>query len=210
MPIPVHSGSTAFDENDNLSVSSVTRKLSLINSSSGEYCFSENLIPSGKTNLCSCVIVINPFILIDTLLAVNISEAVSKGDLDGLNLILQNLNTTPKQFTSPYGNLLHISASLSKFEDFKKILHWSGIDINSQNPIDGSITLHIATKLSRYDIIEYLLSLSEIDDTLKDKEGKTCFDYCKNKSIINLFERKKLTRVNLIFKLFYFRFKKCL
>lgn len=126
------------------------------------------------------------------MLAVNISEAVSKGDLDGLNLILQNLNTTPKQFTSPCGNLLHISASLSKFEDFKNILLWSGIDSNSQNPIDGSTTLHIATKLSRYDIIEYLLSLPLIDDTLKDMEGKTCFDYCKNKSIINLFERKKI------------------
>ena len=117
----------------------------------------------------------------------NISEAVSKGDSENLSLILRNLNTDPFQFSSPCGNLLHISASLSKLEDFKRILKWSEIDINSQNALDGSTALHIATKLSRYDIIEYLLSLPGIDDTIKDKERKTCFDYCKNKSIINLF-----------------------
>ena len=126
----------------------------------------------------------------ETLLAVNISETVSKGELEGLNRILQNLNTSAKQFTSPCGNLLHISASLSKFKDFKKILLWSGIDPNSQNPHDGSTTLHIATRLSRYDIVEYLLSIPEINETIKDKEGKTCSDYCKNKSILNLFECK--------------------
>lgn len=125
-------------------------------------------------------------------MAVNISEAVSKGDLDGLNLILQNLKSSAKQFSSPCGNFLHISASLSKFENFKKILNWSGIDVNSQNPLNGLTTLHIATRLGRYEIVEYLLSLPEIDDTIKDKEGKTCFDYCKNKSIINLFDSNNI------------------
>lgn len=45
------SKSSNFDESDNLSVSSVTRRLSLLNSSSGEqhqpFTEPENLIPSG-------------------------------------------------------------------------------------------------------------------------------------------------------------------
>lgn len=132
------------------------------------------------------------------MLAVNISEAVSKGDLEGLNQIILNLNTSAKQFTSPCGNLLHIAASLSKFEDFKNILNWSGIDVNIRSFSDGSTALHIATKLSRYDIIEYLLSLPDINDTIKDKEGKTCTDYCKNKAILNLFECNQLKYVSFV------------
>ena len=92
-------------------------------------------------------------------------------------------------FTSPYGNLLHIAASLTTLEDFKKILFWSGLDPNSVNSNDGSTTLHVAVRLNRPDIVEYLLSLNDIDDTLKDIEGLSCVDYChKNKQLYKLFE----------------------
>ena len=130
------------------------------------------------------------FFILDTLMAVNISEAVSKGDLESLGSILFNLSTTAKKFISPYGNLLHISASLAKLDHFKKILDWSNLSVNIQNPQDGSTALHIASRLGRYEIVEYLLSLKEIDDTLIDNDGRTCLDCCKNKQIKNLIECK--------------------
>lgn len=124
-------------------------------------------------------------------MAVNISEAVSKGDLASLSKILEDLNTSPLDFISPYGNLLHISVSLSPAEDFKRLLIWSKLDPNSVNSNDGSTTLHLAVRLDRPDIVEYLLSLTEIDDTIRDIEGFTCVDYCrKNRQLYKLFEGK--------------------
>lgn len=123
----------------------------------------------------------------------NISEAVSKGDLEALNKIFNDLNTTAKDFTSPYGNILHIAASLAKLEDFKLILSKFALDPNSTCAQDGSTPLHVATKLNRADIVEFLLSLKDINDTIKDNDGLTAVDYCtktKNPSIITLFERK--------------------
>lgn len=125
----------------------------------------------------------------DTLLAVNISESICKGDLEDLELLLKNLNTTPKEFSSTFGNILHISVSIAKFDNFKTIFKWSGLDPNAQNVNnDGSTPLHLAVRLCRQDIIEFLLSLEEIDDTIKDFSGKTSLDYCTNKQIKNLFE----------------------
>lgn len=108
--------------------------------------------------------------------------------MDNLELILKDLKVTPKQFKSPYGNLLHISTSLAKLDDFKKIIKWSGLSVNEVNLNDGSTPLHLATRLNRYEIVEYLLSLPEIDDSIKDHDGKTCLDYCKNKPFVNLIE----------------------
>lgn len=127
---------------------------------------------------------------VDTLLAVNISEAISKGDLNYLSMILKDLNTTPLEFTSPYGNLLHIAASLASLEVFKRILVWSGLSPNSVNYNDGSTALHLAVRLKRPDIVEYLLNLKDIDDTIKDIEGLSCVDYCrhKNKQLFKSFE----------------------
>lgn len=137
--------------------------------------------------------------LLDTLLAVNVSEAVSKGDLASLSKILDDLNTSPLDFTSPYGNLLHISASLSTLEDFIRILIWSKLSPNSVNSNDGSTALHLAVRLNRQDIVEYLLSLTDIDDTIRDIEGLTCVDYCrKNRQLYKLFEGKIRTNITTI------------
>lgn len=123
------------------------------------------------------------------MLAVNISEAVSKGDIESLSTIFKDLNTSSLDFTSPYGNILHISVSLASLEDFKRILVWSGLSPNSINTNDGSTALHLAVRLNRLNIIEYLLSLKDIDDTVKDIEGLTCVDYChKNKQLYKLFD----------------------
>lgn len=132
---------------------------------------------------------------LDTLLAVNISEAVSKGDLSSLSKIFEDLHTSPLDFTSPYGNILHISASLSTLEDFKNLLIWSKLSPNSVNSNDGSTTLHLAVRLNRQDIVEYLLTLTDIDDTMRDIEGLTCVDYCrKNRQLFKLFEGKEKVR----------------
>ena len=123
-------------------------------------------------------------------MAVNISEAVSKGDIDSLTKIMSDLKTMATDFTSPYGSLLHISASLAKLDDFKRIFIKLSLDPNSTSAQDGSTPLHIASKLNRPDIVEYLLSLKEINDTIKDREGLTAIDYClKNTFIVGLFER---------------------
>ena len=62
---------------------------------------------------------------------------------------------------------------------------------NSVNANDGSTALHVAVRLNRSEIVQFLLGLKDIDDTIKDIEGLTCVDYChKNKQLLKLFEGK--------------------
>ena len=182
MPIPI-------EIDDNLSVSSVTERIKNIKSSESNDFDFHFLTPSGNHNNYD---LLHSTHKLDTLIELNISEAISKGDLAALEkILLTDLKTTPKNFQTPAGNLLHLAVSLARVDDFRKIFHWLQINPNEQTSKDGSTPLHLAVRLNRLEIVEFLLELPEIDDTIKDFDGKTCLDYCRNRTIKTLFESKR-------------------
>ena len=186
---PPPSISKSQDSNDNLSISSITRKIAHLsnnNSQEDDNCDGDDYAPSGNntsTNNNNTIL-----LHLETLLAVNISEAICRGNLQDLELILKGLQLTPNNFDSSYGNLLHIAASLAPLDTFKRILQWTELSPNSRSSQDGSTVLHIVTKLDRLEIVEFLLSLPEIDDGITDNQGKTCIDYCTSKRCKQLFQ----------------------
>lgn len=204
---PPPSVSKSQDSNDNLSISSITRKIAHLsnnNSQEDDNCDGDDYAPSGNNNNNNNTMTDNNnnnniLLLLETLLAVNISEAICRGNLQDLELILKGLQLTPNNFDSSYGNLLHIAASLAPLDTFKRILQWTELSPNSRSSQDGSTALHIVTKLDRLEIVEFLLSLPEIDDGITDNQGKTCIDYCTSKRCKQLFQStSRIQKLNIL------------
>jgi ankyrin repeat protein len=51
-------------------------------------------------------------------------------------------------------------------------------------PGSGTTPLHLAASLGRADVANLLLEQDEIDDSLRDINGKTCRDVAKGKDVI--------------------------
>lgn len=68
----------------------------------------------------------------------------------------------------------------------------NGLDINSQD-VDGNTPLHLAAAASRYNVVKYLLSLPEINDTIINADKKQPVELARDANIAQLmqFERAK-------------------
>lgn len=53
-------------------------------------------------------------------------------------------------------------------------------------PASGTTALHLAASLGRADVINLLLEQEDIDDTLRDSNGKTCLDVARGKDVISV------------------------
>jgi hypothetical protein len=59
------------------------------------------------------------------------------------------------------------------------------ISVNGVHPPgSGTTPLHIAASLARVDIVKLLLEQDDIDDTLRDDQGKTCRDVAKSRDVV--------------------------
>lgn len=121
---------------------------------------------------------------VDALLAVRLSEAIKNDDLVGVKKALQG--SPLSEYRSQFGSILHLAASFSSTKTFAELL-LDGIDVNCQNA-EGQTALHIAARLGRQEIAELLLSRDEIDDTIRDKDGRTPVEIAKNRQIASVFE----------------------
>jgi oxysterol-binding protein 1 len=119
---------------------------------------------------------------VDALTAVRISEAIKNDDLITIRKSLPSVST----YRSQFGTVLHLAASFGSTKTFDELLS-EGIDVNCQN-IDGCTALHVASRLGRQEIVELLLCQEEIDDTIKDKEGKSPLEIAKSRQISSVFE----------------------
>jgi oxysterol-binding protein 1 len=55
-------------------------------------------------------------------------------------------------------------------------------------PGSGTTPLHLAASIGRADIVNLLLDQEEIDDSLRDKDGRTCKEVAKGKAVIKIIE----------------------
>lgn len=121
---------------------------------------------------------------VDALQAVRLSEAIKNDDLAAVRKALHN--TSLAEYRSQFGSILHLAATFSSTKTFAELLG-ERIDVNCQNA-EGQTALHIASRLGRQEITELLLSRDEIDDTIRDKDGRTPLDVAKNRQISSVLE----------------------
>jgi ankyrin repeat protein len=74
-------------------------------------------------------------------------------------------------------------------ETISLLLSNRAISPNSIHPANsGTTALHLAASLGRADVVKVLLEQPDIDDTIKDFQGRTCLEVAKGKSVTKLIE----------------------
>jgi len=53
-------------------------------------------------------------------------------------------------------------------------------------PASGTTALHLAASLGRADVVNLLLEQDDIDDSLRDSNGKTCVDVARGKDVLSV------------------------
>lgn len=135
-----------------------------------------------------------------SLLRLKLLDALRSGNTDRVRDIIQELASTASttrttDITQLKETILHYAvqvAPLSTLEYLVTNAKEFRLDINSQDK-DGNTPLHLAGMSSRIDIVRYLLSLPDINDTIVNLKKKQPVELCKDMNIIQLmqFERAK-------------------
>lgn len=115
-----------------------------------------------------------------------ISESIKSDNLANVLKEIEREGLTASTFKSHFGTLFHLAASFGTTGLLNE-LSKMGIDINTQSA-DGSTALHIAAKVGRHDIVETILAMEDVDDTIRDIDGMTAAEVAKSRQIISLFE----------------------
>ncbi|KAH9244289.1 hypothetical protein BASA81_018323 [Batrachochytrium salamandrivorans] len=134
-------------------------------------------------------------------------NALGTNDLDSVLAAIMRLTSIPSPAGSPplsYGSPLHLVMSLCQKSIVKSIIStfcMPGSDsatrgnslqwINTPNSPDGETPLHIASKLGRVEIAEELFHIPNIDDTIRNSNGKTAEELAKNDKTLALFENQR-------------------
>jgi oxysterol-binding protein 1 len=70
-------------------------------------------------------------------------------------------------------------------------------------PGSGTTPLHLAASIGRADIVNLLLDQEEIDDSLRDKDGRTCKEVAKGKVVIKIIEGMRSISPRLLLSRLY-------
>ncbi|KAK6459519.1 Oxysterol-binding protein-domain-containing protein [Scheffersomyces xylosifermentans] len=135
-----------------------------------------------------------------SLLRLKLLDALRSGETSKVDTIIQELTAT-KATTSTTDliqlkeTILHYAvqvAPLSVIQYLVTNAEKYDIDINSQDP-DGNTPLHLAAVSSRIEVVKYLLSLPDINDTIVNLKKQQPVEMCKDLNIAQLmqFERAK-------------------
>ncbi|EAU87124.1 oxysterol-binding protein [Coprinopsis cinerea okayama7 len=80
---------------------------------------------------------------------------------------------------------LHLAVRCASKETIALLLAHRAISPNGVHPPgSGTTPLHLAASLGRLDAVNLLLEQENIDDSLRDSNGKTCRDVARNKEIV--------------------------
>ncbi|KAI9513276.1 Oxysterol-binding protein-domain-containing protein [Russula earlei] len=81
---------------------------------------------------------------------------------------------------------LHLGIRCASIETVSLLLSHRSISPNAIHPpASGTTALHLAASLGRADVVNLLLEQADIDDTLRDSNGKTCLDVARGKNVIS-------------------------
>ncbi|KAI5963642.1 uncharacterized protein KGF55_002522 [Candida pseudojiufengensis] len=135
-----------------------------------------------------------------SLLRLKLLDALRSGDTSKIDSIIQELisckatiqNQDLKQLRE---TILHYAVQVANLDTIQYLINNQqkyGLDINAQDN-QGNTPLHLAAIASRQDVVKYLLSLPNINDTIVNNDKKQPVEVCKDKDIIQLmqYERAK-------------------
>lgn len=121
----------------------------------------------------------------------DIIVTIEEGNLAKLDEMVRSEGMKLETFQLQDGsNLLHLSASYGS-SDLTRTLVASEVNLNAQRKSDGSTPLHLASAAGRLSIVEFLLSLPQIDDTLKNHLEQTPIEVSKSRPIEAAFQYAK-------------------
>ncbi|KAJ3088393.1 hypothetical protein HK102_008853 [Quaeritorhiza haematococci] len=143
-------------------------------------------------------------------------EALRTNDLETITSALQRILSQQSYPGAPqpsYGTPLHLAISLSSRSIVEHIVNTycgaatsggdttlngnsaaaaPGLDwVNKQNSPDGQTPLHLVAKLGRYDLVDLLFKCPQIDDTVRDAEGRTAEDIAKDVRVIDMLKNQR-------------------
>ncbi|CAH6722008.1 oxysterol-binding protein homolog 1 [[Candida] jaroonii] len=135
-----------------------------------------------------------------SLLRLKLLDALRSGDTSKVDSVINSLQATKstvqtKGIIEIKETILHYAVQVAPLSIIQYLVLNSSklnIDINSQDQ-DGNTPLHLAAASSRGEIVKYLLSLNNINDTTLNKDKKQPVELCKDLEIAQLmqFERAK-------------------
>lgn len=122
------------------------------------------------------------------------TEAIQAQDYDALVRILKAIGLTPATYRGPNGNLLHVVAAFGPATFIPKLLT-DGLDLNEPNN-DGDTALHIAARIGRAAVIDQLLVVEGLDDSITNNTGQTPNQVAKNRQIATAIEYARSLYIN--------------
>ncbi|KAK6460342.1 Oxysterol-binding protein-domain-containing protein [Scheffersomyces coipomensis] len=135
-----------------------------------------------------------------SLLKLKLLDALRSGDTSKVDGVITELSSTESTIQNSdiiqlKETVMHYAVQLSSLSLIQHLVTNATkyhIDINSQDA-DGNTPLHLAAMSSRLEVVKFLLSLPDINDTIVNLKKKQPVEVCKDLNIAQLmqFERAK-------------------
>ncbi|CUM67545.1 uncharacterized protein PRCAT00005245001 [Priceomyces carsonii] len=135
-----------------------------------------------------------------SLLRLKLLDALRSGDTSKVESIIQELSSTKATIQNTTiiqlkETIVHYAVQVAQLPVIQFLVNNAdkfGIDINAQDK-DGNTPLHLAAATSRLEVVKYLLSLPNINDTIVNLEKKQPVEVCHDTDVAQLmqFERAK-------------------
>ncbi|GJE89289.1 oxysterol-binding protein-domain-containing protein [Phanerochaete sordida] len=124
----------------------------------------------------------------DALYQVRLLSALRSGDPAQIHPFLADIGKERR--SSEHGEVdlgaaaLHLAIRCASCDTVALLLGHRSISPNAVHPPgSGTTALHLAASLPRLDVVSLLLEQEDIDDTLRDAQGRTCLDVAKGKEV---------------------------
>ncbi|KAL6453228.1 OSH2 Oxysterol-binding protein 2 [Candida maltosa Xu316] len=135
-----------------------------------------------------------------SLLRLKLLDALRGGDVQKIDTIINELSSCKSTLQTQdiiqlKETILHYAVQVASLATIQYLINNAekySLDINAQDT-QGNTPLHLAAASSRLDVVKYLLSLPNINDTIVNLDKKQPVEVCKDANIAQLmqFERAK-------------------
>ncbi|KAN0064494.1 hypothetical protein ACQY0O_002122 [Thecaphora frezii] len=139
----------------------------------------------------------SPSTVADAVYSVKLLEALRKGDRATLHPFLSAAKSDEGKVhenTSP----LHLAVRCAEYQVIEFCLDYKSIDVNAVETQHGNTALHFASSSGRDDVVQLLLDQEDIDDTVRNHQGKDALDVARTPETAQLIQVSR-ARLNVCY-----------